>query len=253
MKGVKKGFQAYVKAMDVMTKHGLMWVLIIPFVIQLLVLLIGYYASVSFVEALTDSVFSWTKELFELEKDSSWIQEVMFYTFYIGIRILYFFVYAMVGGYITLIILSPVMAYFSEVIEEHFSGRRFPFKFNLFIKNIIRGIIVVLRNFVIQMAITLVLLLVGLIPIIGFVSPFAIFFVSAYFYGFSFIDYYNERQNRTMGSSISFVRKNKILVTTIGSVFGIFLFIPFLGSFIAGFVSIFSVAAATIAGLEIDE
>ena len=252
MKGVKKAFHAYTKALEIMTKHGLMWVLIIPFALQLVVFLIGYFASVGIVDMLTVSSTSWIKSYFQMEEGSNWLEKMMYYTFYIGIRILYFFMYALIGGYITLIILSPVMAYFSEIVEEHVSGRRYPFKVGIFIKNVVRGIIVVIRNFVVQMIITAVLLLVGMIPVVGIISPFAIFIVSAYFYGFSFIDYYNERQHRTMGESIRFVRKNKILTTAIGAVFGIFLFIPFVCSFIAGFVSIFSVAAATIAGLEAD-
>lgn len=59
----------------------------------------------------------------------------------------------------------------------------------------------------------------------GFLSPLALFFTSAYFYGFSFVDYVMERKRYNVRQSVHYVNKNMGLVTGIGTVFAITLMI----------------------------
>ena len=78
-------------------------------------------------------------------------------------------------------------------------------------------------------------------------APFAIFFTSAYFYGFAFIDYAIERKRFNVRQSVRYVNKNIGLVTGIGTVFALALMIPALSLAACCFVSLLSVIAGTIA------
>ena len=67
------------------------------------------------------------------------------------------------------------------------------------------------------------------------------------FYGFSFIDYTNERRRLSVKQSVAFIRQNKGVAVTNGAVFSLLLMIPFCGYSLAGFGAIISVVAATLA------
>ena len=90
------------------------------------------------------------------------------------------------------------------------------------------------------------LFLLSFIPVIGFFTGITLFIISAYFYGFAFIDYTNERRRLTVKQSVHFIRENKGMAVGNGVVFALAMFIPFCGTTIAGFVAIVSVVAATI-------
>ena len=98
-----------------------------------------------------------------------------------------------------------------------------------------------------QVCISFVLFLCSFIPLVGVIAPFAIFFTSAYFYGFAFIDYAIERKRFNVRQSVRYVNKNIGLVTGIGTVFALALMIPALSLAACCFVSLLSVIAGTIA------
>ena len=74
-----------------------------------------------------------------------------------------------------------------------------------------------------------------------------LFFTSAYFYGFSFVDYAMERKRYNVRRSVHYVNKNMGLVIGIGTVFAITLMMPWLSIIVCCFVSLLSVIAATVA------
>jgi CysZ protein len=156
-------------------------------------------------------------------------------------------VFAYWGGYITLIALSPLLAYLSERTEEIVSGKKYPFNTAQFIWGIARGIVIALRNLFIETCWMILLFILGFIPVIGWLGAIVLFIISAYFYGFSFLDYTSERRRMKIGESIRFVRKYKWLAVTNGSVFSLFLLIPFCGVLLSGFAAIVAVVAATLA------
>jgi CysZ protein len=77
------------------------------------------------------------------------------------------------------------------------------------------------------------------------------FFVSSYFYGFSYLDYSNERYKRNIKESVQFMRKYKWVAIVNGSFFAVILFIPYIGSALSAFISVLSVIAATVSMVEI--
>ena len=136
--------------------------------------------------------------------------------------------------YIILILVAPFMSPLSEKIEAHLMGRESNARFNLVRagKEIWRGIRVSLRNFSREILYTIVLLIVGFIPLIGFLSAPAIFMVQAYFVGFGNMDYTLERHMGVKESAI-FVKDYKGLAIANGSIFLFLLMIPVAGLFLA--------------------
>ena len=79
------------------------------------------------------------------------------------------------------------------------------------------------------------------------------FFISAYFFGFSYMDFTMERHQLNVKESVMLVRKYKWTAITNGAVFTIFLFIPFCGIAISAFAAVWSVIAGTVSAVEINK
>ena len=75
----------------------------------------------------------------------------------------------------------------------------------------------------------------------------ALFLVSAYFYGFSFVDYAIERKRFNVKQSVRYVNKNVGIVTGEGGIFAFSLMVPWFSIIACSFVSILSVIAGTVA------
>jgi len=166
-------------------------------------------------------------------------------------KIMFFLLFAYLGGYIIIIIMSPVFSYLSERTEKIKTGVDYPFSFIQLLKDVLRGIIIALRNFSIELVLTILMFILSFIPIIGWFAAIILFFISAYFYGFSFMDYALERKKLNLKQSVQFMRENKGIVIANGFVFSLCLIVPFCGVSFSSFAAIISVVAGTLAISEI--
>ena len=99
----------------------------------------------------------------------------------------------------------------------------------------------------------LLFVLLGFVPLIGWaISIFGNVIVTSYFYGFSFMDYSNERNKLSIKESVNFIRKKRGIAIGIGLVFYCCLLIPIIGSFLASLLSIISLTAATLSVEEMN-
>jgi CysZ protein len=199
----------------------------------------GAYGSSHYVNLLSDYIFDLLGlELSSIDKSLGFWENVRRGGLVIGemvvfliLKISLIYLFFRANKYIVLIFLSPIMAFLSERTEEIVTGNSYPFVLKQFIKDICRGIIVAIRNFALEMSITIMLLLIGLfLPI---VSPFVsilLFFIGAYFYGFSTFDYINERKKRSIKESVRYLRANKGAVIGNGSMLSLFMLIPIIGT-----------------------
>ena len=172
------------------------------------------------------------------------------------LKFIFFFVFAYFGGYILIICLSPVFAFLSERTEELLTGNEYPFNGDQIMRDVVRGVLIAMRNLFIEIGWMVVVFLFGFIPVIGtlfgwIIGPIFLFFVSSYFYGFSFIDYTNERRRLSVKQSVKFMRANRGMAIANGAIFSVFLLIPWCGVTLSGFVAIISVVAATVATHEV--
>ena len=251
------GIKSYSKALNLMFSSNLAWFFIFPLILNISLFFIGTSAVgvlVDYLEQLAnDSLGLNDADFF----GSQAIRTSLSWALYLIFKIMYFFSFAYVGGKIVIIFMSPVFTVLSEKIDKILTGNTYPFSSEQMMRDIVRGILIALRNMGIELGIIILVLLIAFIPVIGWlislVSTFFLLIVSSYYYGFSFMDYSNERKRRNISQSSKFIWKNKGVAIGNGFVFALALLIPFCGTLLAGFVSIISVAAATIAMNELDK
>ena len=249
-KGFSLGIKSYSRACSFLKAHGLTWYFLFPLILNIILFGLGYASTAN----LSNKWFVYFTDWINMSSWDFWgsgfLSSTIEFFLFIMVRILFFLIFAYVGGYIVIIFLSPVFAILSEKVESILTGNEFPFVFNQFLKDIWRGVRLALRNLVIELMLTLVLFVLSFIPVVGFFTGITLFFISAYFYGFSFIDFSLERKRMNIKDSVAFVKTNKGLAIGNGTVFSLVLLIPFVGVMISSFLSIVSVTAATIATSE---
>jgi CysZ protein len=110
-----------------------------------------------------------------------------------------------------------------------------------------RGILLTFRNLLMELFLSLMLLIGGAIPVAGLLAPLALLLTSAYYYGFSLIDYSLEQRGYSIRRSVWYVKNHRGLAMGSGLMLTLTMMIPFVGIFLAGFVGIVSVVGATLA------
>ena len=107
---------------------------------------------------------------------------------------------------------------------------------------LIRGIRVALRNVTRELVFTVILLILGFIPLLTvFITPL-LFLVQAYYVGFANTDYFLERR-ATVRESVTYNRDYRWISIGNGAAFLLLLFIPVVGLFLA---PVLGTVAATI-------
>jgi CysZ protein len=142
---------------------------------------------------------------------------------------------------LVMILAGPFMSPLAEKVEDHLTGRKSgnPFTFPQFTSDLVRGIRIALRNVIRELSLTMLLLLLGLIPLFSPFVAILIFIVQSYYAGFGNMDLTLERHYRVRGS-VDFVHRHRGIALGNGLVFmgilftGIgFLFAPPLGTIAA--------------------
>lgn len=245
--GFFSGIKAYGKAADILFSRKFWWFWLFPLAI-LLLLFIGGNTLVSWGgDSLSHLVESKMAEWIQGISWLQWADRATGILIKIVLRILYFLLFIAFGGYVVLIVMSPIYSWLSERTEAYLTGKEYPFSLKQLLWEIFRGILIALRNLFFQLFISVVLFFCTFIPVAGLFVPFVIFFFSAYFYGFSFVDYVIERKKYNVKESVRYINKNAGLVTGVGSVFALSLMIPWASIVVCSFVSLWSVVAATVA------
>lgn len=247
------GLKAYGKAFEILFSKGLWWFFLFPLLLNVIIFIGGIYG----IGSLSDFLQGWVEDFMAFNEDSflgaEYLQSISGYLsgiaggfVWILLKFSFFFIFATFGGYIIIILMSPVFAILSEKTEEVLTGNKYPFNGDQLMRDVVRGVVIALRNMFIELGYMLLFFILSFIPVIGQFAAIVLFFISAYFYGFAFIDYTNERRRLTISQSVSFIRKHKGMAIANGMIFSLAMFIPVCGTTIAGFVAIVSVVAATI-------
>jgi len=122
-------------------------------------------------------------------------------------------------------------------------GRNQPIDSRQMLTDIRRGIQLALRNSFWQTIYILSILLLSLIPVVGWLTAFLVLIIECYYYGFSMVDYSLERKKMSASQSRIFISAHKGLAIGNGMVFYMFHIIPILGWVLA---PSYAVVAATI-------
>ncbi|MCF6364622.1 MAG: EI24 domain-containing protein [Bacteroidales bacterium] len=253
-KQVAIGFKGYFKAIELLFSKGFIKYMIFPLLLNVLFFWLG----ISFVKDAAD----WASDAFvnwinigegnfwgagALKWLSSGLIEIIIYS-------LFFITFVYFGGFVIIIILSPLFSIISEKTEYVLSegGIDYPFELKQFIIDVFRGIGIAIRNVLLETGIMILIFIAGIIlSFISWLGVIFMFFVSSYFYGFSYMDYTNERHKRKLKDSVKHIRKYKWVAIVNGSLFAFVLFIPWLGTALSAFIAVISVIAGTVSMLEI--
>lgn len=229
----------FLSSFSFIRKNRLRHYYLFPLILGILLFSFAIHYSLHYVDLLSDyALDKLGLELSSVDKTLSFWENVKRsglmvgeFVFFLILKISLIYVFFRANKYIVLILLSPVMAFLSERAEEIIKGNSYPFVLAQFLKDIWRGILIATRNFVLEMSMTIILLIIGLF--VPWLSPFIsvlLFFIGAYFYGFSTFDYINERKKRSIKESVMYLRRNKGAVLGNGSMLSIFMLIPVFGT-----------------------
>lgn len=251
------GLRSYKNALDFIFKNKLGIYYLAPLLVAFLFIIVSIFGISIFTDWLDRLYQAW----FGITvKDTSFELLTEYKEFFSGagtvvitilLKILMYFLVFRVNKYVTLIILSPVLAYLSERVDQIQTGKEYPFNSVQFLKDVGRGVLLASRNMIIEFVWVIALWTATFfIPILLPFTAIILFIVSAYYYGFSMIDYSSERRRLSIRESIHFIQKRKGLTLGNGVVYQLLVSIPFFGAIVA---PITAVVAATLSIHEIEK
>jgi len=229
LKEIVIAIQSYFRAHQFISKHKLWKWILIPGILYMILFTVGIY----FFWKSSDSAVSYLSNLIGIDK---WLHRqqnsLLSFLFLMGeimVRLVLVFFYFSLFKYIFLIIGSPLFAYLSERTEAIIVGKEYAFSWKQLWKDMVRGIRLAVRNSLWQTVYVLSLLILSLVPVVGWITPVIILFVECYYYGFSMLDYSCERHDLSASKSIEFIGKHKGLAIGNGMVFYLMHLLPFVG------------------------
>ncbi|MDB5190856.1 MAG: hypothetical protein JWQ96_419 [Segetibacter sp.] len=243
LKDIVIAIQAYRQAHQFIRKHNLWKWIIIPGLVYMLLFAVSMYffgkSATNVIEFLgvKTGLRGWVESM---------RSSILGFLFTIGGMMLWLILmllYFSLFKYLWLIIGSPIFAFLSEKTESIIEGKDYPFVFKQLIKDILRGIAIALRNSLWQTVYLVSILILSLIPLIGWVTPVFALLIECYYYGFSMLDYSGERHKLTVAESIHFIGNRKGLAIGNGLIFYLMHLVPFLGWV---FAPAYAVIAATL-------
>jgi CysZ protein len=235
--------QAYFKAHRFIVKNKLWKWIFIPGIIYAILFVVGIYFFWESAAFIIDFLLSkmgvkdWLKR-----ENAHWLNFIFIFGQIVTQLVLMLFYFSWFK-YLFLIIGSPLFAYLSEKTEAILLNKEYPFSLKRFFADIIRGISIALRNTLWQTVYTISILLLALIPVLGWITPLLALFVECYYFGFSMLDYTNERKGLSSSRSIDFINRHKGLAIGNGMVFYLMHGLPVIGWV---FAPGYAVIAATI-------
>jgi len=233
------GLKAYLEAYRVISRLKLWRFFMIPMLISVVVFLSVVLVSISFSEVIglyISSFWSW-----DFGKETiNTVNMILGGIILISIGLILF-------KHLVMILSAPFMGPISKKIEDDFIGVTSQVQVSSPLTLMFRSLKISSRNLFRELLLSIPILILGLIPLIGFFSLFLLFLMQAYFAGFGNMDYTLER-HFSYQKSIQFVKANKGIAIGNGLVFMLFLLIPFVGII---FIIPFSVTSATIATVKI--
>ena len=241
-KNIFKGVRAYGGSIGIISKLGLWKYFGIPILISIVVaslVLISAYA-------LADDFGYYFSKLWIWD----WGKETFFFLSKILSGILILLVGITVYKHVVMALSAPFMSPVSEKIEAYLLGvDNHKHRKTSFGEQLWRGIRINMRNLGMEILLTIPILIIGFVPILGFVSTILLILTQGYYAGFGNMDYTLER-HFNYRESIKFVKQNRGLAIGNGIVFILFLLIPVIGFILVLPLSVTAASSETVALLQ---
>lgn len=179
-----------------------------------------------------------------------WIASGISFSVALIIKILLWYLLGRYMKYAVQILLSPLLAYLSELTEEKLTGRTFPFNLPQFVSDVVRGILITLRNLLLEtLLVAAGMVLSFFLPVFAPFVAGALFIINCYFMGFNFFDYVTERHRLGIGQSVQYMRRNRLTLIGFGLAYNLVSAIPVLDWLLA---PLSAASGAVMADLELD-
>lgn len=243
------GMRHYGDAIKLVRKHKMLPLLFVSFLLFLIILTGCALAIYAGNNALIEWIMNlgWVRQWNSFFESAPWVITI----FKVGINIATIFLFISFYKFVFLAVASPLYAYISEKGAEKYKGASYPFVMSQFIKDIIRGVRISIRNLFRQLFLTLLLFILSFIPVVGLFFAFLIIMLDAYYYGFAMLDYSCERDQLSVKQSIRFIKGHRGLALGNGLVFyGAMILLPIIGVI---FIAPLSAIAAMISYFHITE
>ena len=219
LKEIVIAVQAWGDAQKFIREHKLFKWILIPGIIYTLLFIAGM---ILFWQS-SDGVISWISRQLSIE---SWLQKersewlsFLFVMTGMMLRLILVLLYFSLFKYLILIMGSPVFAYLSEKTEAIMEGKEHVFNWSDLKKDCMRSIRMAFRNGSWQFFYLFCLMLLSLIPVVGWITPVIALLMECYYFGFSMLDYSYARVNFTPAQSIAFTGRHKGLAIGNGLLF----------------------------------
>jgi len=219
LKEIVIAVQSWSEAHRFIQEHRLIKWIIIPGIIYTLLFIAGMY----FFWSSSNDAVSWISQQLRIEP---WLQKarsewLSFFFVMMGmmLRLILVLFYFSLFKYLILIIGSPVFAYLSEKTEAIIDGKEHTLNWPDLKKDAFRGIKLALRNSVWQSVYLIALILLSLLPLVGWITPIIALLMEGYYFGFSMLDYSFARNDFTPAQSIHFTGQHKGLAIGNGVLF----------------------------------
>lgn len=242
MKSIAFIIQSYREALKIISIGNLKKFYFLPGIIGLFILMLLYNGS----NYLSFSIYDYLGKMLDIQNYGN-IALILIKLLIITIG---FLVYFLIYKSLILIILSPFLSYISEKTERIYRETDFNFSLDDNIRFILRGILVSSRAFIFEIIGTILIVLLGFIPVVNIFSPIFLFLLQSYFSGIALMDYTLERRKFSHRESANFVRKYWIFSTLNGIIFTFIFLIPIIGIFIAPLLCTVAITIGTIKVFE---
>lgn len=235
--------RAYHKAHQFIIVHKLWKWIFLPGLIYAILFAFGIYFFWHSSAHVVDYLFSKTGLKIWLQKEqTSWLRFIFIFGQLI-LQILLMLLYFSWFKYLFLIFGAPAFAWLSEKTTSIRNHDFNPINYRKIFKDILRGVQIALRNALWQTVYLISIILLSLIPILGWAMPILAIIVECFYFGFSMMDYTNARKGLSGSQSIDFINRHKGLEIGNGMVFYLIHLLPVLGWI---FAPGYAVIAATL-------
>lgn len=209
--GFVDGALSYLRAVKIISNYRLWAYVLAPALISLVLGVLIFRAAWGW----SDNIGDWITSIYPFDWGRKTIDKIA--DIFGGLLIAAFGL--IIFKQLVMALASPFMSFLSEAIEKKKLGLSAgSFSFSGMMSDLVRGIRISLRNIVRELLFTILLLLLGLIPLFSPFVAIAIFMVQAYYAGFGNMDFTLERYYNVR-NSVHFVRKNRALALGNGTVF----------------------------------
>lgn len=206
------GFRAYFKALRFIIEHKIYRYVLIPALLMLGIYQIGYL-----IQTHTPPT------------TATHMNGIIWYMIRLLVEISIALLLMQFAKYLVVILLSPLFSFISQKTEFILTGNEYAFNSRQLIHDVKRGFRIAVRNMMWEYFFFIIIYIVAKLgwkdaedsPLFYF-----IFVIGFFYYGFSFLDYINERLRLSMDESVIFVRRNRGLALTIGCIYSVLIWVP---------------------------